>query len=234
MCRGHYELLALELDGDCLVPTSDIVATSFAMSSKGPDKIHLDQYDAFLLTGMGLGPLIVSQIYKRHRLAKHARKEQLISPACLRESAKMCVDSSPAFRIAKLIRTRSSAPIVLMPAPSPVRSVVTDPKWRAIWGERDIRRLMLDTYLAAVDEKPPGPDIVVMRQPAHTLVDAFTKALYSMRAVDPGKRSSDNYHMNGRFGLIVARAALAIIRDWDKHISSKPVRATTEAAHATG
>lgn len=182
-----------------------------SITSGGLHYVPVNEYDAFIIVGCGLGFSSTSSIYAAHRLAEHTTAgEQVISNAALQCAVKGRVTQSLARRIADLVRQLTKADIAILPEPLPAKSVVQKQPWLK---SNAIRQMLFELYrehLALV----PHP---ILEQPSHTFVEHFTRTEFARGSLKMLQDSTPHpeaepYHMNAEYGSAVMSEALDYLK----------------------
>lgn len=181
-------LRALRLEKNRLMPMNVNLAKAISHTSGGKGEITLDEYDAFLVYGLGF-PLPLVQ--------KH------LSSAVRRQVCRDTVEQTLSFRTCLLLRQGTDKPVYVGHDPQPSARGV-DP---------DLSRLLpYDEVYGMMKIELSGTHLLLTAQPRQTLADTwFTKSEFSKGSVrlDIGDEKSselhgdvDNKHMNGEFGRL--------------------------------
>lgn len=178
-------LKGLHRTGNVLLPDTPGLARNLAFTSNGEEQVDLENYDIFLLQGLGL-----------HLPGLDSR----LSQAVLRQTHRDILHRSLSLALCKLIREASEAPIYLGHNPQKAGQMANPQRlpYRAAW--------------ALMQAELPAASAVLLEQPAETLVnDWHTRNELSRGStrLDVGDRISgaphddeDNEHMNADFGCI--------------------------------
>jgi hypothetical protein len=203
-------LAGLVLNGCRLVPSSPECLKDIAFTSAGKDAIGLDEYDVFVVYGLGLGL---------------PRFDQRYSSAVVGEGRADLLMRSLNTRIARLIRSASAAPICIGHAP---QSATVDDRKTA---NNEL------TYYEVLERMQQAINIEnahLIAQPAESLVNGWhTKAKYSKGStrLDVGDHisnevhpNSDMMHMNAEFGALYLRSLFQQLKDCPHELAHRTSR----------
>ena len=192
-------LKGLVLKDQALVPATPQLLKNISFTSEGKDSVRLNEYDIFLLFGLEFS---LPSLDKR---LSSAVKTQ----ACLGSFTQ-----SLSFRLAKFIRSATSAPIYI--GHNPQRAVNEGVTHGA-------NQLDYSEVLAYASRAVGIDNTFIIRQPDHTLANGWnTKLVYSKGSVrldlndeisNELHPDSDVNHMNGEFGRTYLECFLATIEE---------------------
>ncbi|MDR4306253.1 hypothetical protein IHQ68_06435 [Chelatococcus sambhunathii] len=216
LCAPGSELAITVADGR-IVPTSERAMTFMARGLSDGD-MPLDDYDIFVLAGLGVGGSQCSRVYRSWRLAAHAdERHSPISRAVLRAALGGLLRQTISYRIAAQIRAHTDKPIVIVPQPNPIARIKTvEPttdrlrenfdRWGLFFDEavaEELYSAFLDAARGAFGEIPAA----FMEQPPSTRSGFFTRDEYQMklrttydRSLQVPNTTEDVTHMNADFG----------------------------------
>jgi len=148
-------LKGLQLNGASLIPTSDELSAAIAQTSGGLNVIDLEEYDAFIIYGLGLDALILTNGF--------------LSEAVLEQTVSDYLEASLSWRLVKDIRKCSSAPIILGHSP--------------LYGRRDDdRKPVAERYIKGMEllnsKLKAQSDTIMLMQPAATVSGINTLGMY--------------------------------------------------------
>lgn len=181
-------LRALRLEKNRLLPMNVNLAKAISHTSGGKSDIALDEYDAFVVYGLGFPlPMVGTQL----------------SSAVRRQVCRDTMEQSLSFRTCLLLRQGTDKPVYVGHDPQPsTRGATQEPS----------RHLPYDEVYAMMRVELSGADLQLTAQPRQTFADTwFTKPEFSTGSVrlDIGDEKSnelhgeaDNKHMNGEFGRL--------------------------------
>lgn len=182
------------------------------LARKGsPTKIKIDDFDRFVVVGVEFAFGLCTRMYGRFLPAEKLldRKfgidaPQPISAACIEASVAGLIEQSGAVQLVRQLRRGTTKPIYLVPQPSPletIRQIVpktprqkrSAARWAPMFAAADAVP-MYDVFLRASRAIAASMNAVLIEQPAHTMVDGFTRAMYARTKED------DIRHMNAAYG----------------------------------
>ena len=206
------------LENGRLVTTSERLKGLVAKTPGSLKEIELDAYDAIVLVGLFIRFMYAARLYLRHRLPGHADGRQcLISPAAFDAAYSEYMRSSAAYKVAALIRSHSSMPILLVPEPYPSSEIKGDPEWEGLW-ESDLLPHMRDTFFEHLRSSFEDLDVDLIEQSPKTMDGpVFTHPRFSARGVNLRKElpADERLHMNRRYGqIMMAVVRRALLRKW--------------------
>jgi hypothetical protein len=241
---SHFDFFAaqrdwmreMKLQGALLLPTSDITREKIALHSCGMERIDADQYDHFLIVGLGFGicgPGFISpfSVFRRYRIAGFdgLREEtnSYISRPCLAALTESILRNSTALYLARLLRSVSDARIFVIPTPYPSEEILVSEDerfWRravecGAWGYANALYTKMATQTAA----DTGCEILF--QPDKTFAhNSFTKAKYSHGSIrlaadmDHVHPPSEFFHMNALYGAELLKSYAELIEPSRKRV----------------
>lgn len=179
---------ALRLDGKRLVPSNENLARSIAHTSDGRKEIVVDDFDAFLVYGLG---------FRLPLLGRH------LTSAVRRHACRDTATASLNHRLCALLRKATDKPVHVGHDPQEA----VDARKAAI-----VERLPYETVFEMTANELRGEDLRLVSQPRETFADDwFTQQKFSSGSIrlDIGDersnevhRDEDNKHMNGDYGRI--------------------------------
>jgi len=134
---------ALRLVDGKLRPSTDELKQSLLWTSQGLDEIVIDQYDAFVLVGLGLSFTTLARMYGQLRVpcqSKELPYRRLISQQVFDLALEGQVRNSLSLVIARLLRHATEAPILIIPDPMPAERAQSSKEatlWRHLAVSRD-------------------------------------------------------------------------------------------------
>ncbi|HEX4861610.1 MAG TPA: hypothetical protein VFV07_10265 [Rhizomicrobium sp.] len=210
---SDLEHLAFE-DG-AFVARDEKLAAQLALTSGGAQRIAIQDYDAFLLIGLGVR-INIRRLIEGFGTVEHRRwgeVETLISRACFTAMTQAVLNDNQAFRLLDRIRETGTQPALVLP--TPYRSDA-EAGWTFL---RKHRRLADSAFraklIAQVEEI--GTALVrrygaeILWQDESTLgAPGFSKAEYAQNPERLGSTAvDDGMHMNEAYGRIMLTRALA-------------------------
>lgn len=179
---------ALRLQENRLVPMNDNLARSIAHTSGGKSEVALDEYDAFLVYGLGFRLPVV---------------EAQLSAAVRRQVCRDSLSQALNFRMCSMLRQATRKPVYVGHDPQEAQGR----KSPAV-----ARSLPYEAVYELMRGELAREDVRLVAQPRQTFANSwFTKPEYSAGStrLDIGDAKSnelhsdvDNKHMNGEFGRI--------------------------------
>jgi hypothetical protein len=181
-------LAGLKLDNGVLVPSTPSLLNDISYTSGGMEEIPLDEYDVFLLYGLGLSMPIL---------------DTRLSTAVIQQTCNDIFNQALSFKIAKLIRSASNSTIYI--GHNPLRSMgkIVSPR---------VNKFDYKEVLGFMSSAVDIADAILIDQPFVTLINDWnTKEEYSIGStrLDVGDKISnqshpdnDMEHMNGDFGKL--------------------------------
>jgi len=190
------------------------------------EEIDEDIYDAFIVVGLQFGIETVLPIYHDYRTSRmnHSRSKYLVSEAYFRSAACDALRTSEAVRIAKMIRSVSRKPIILVPNPRRVLNL-QGKRYGAISRASGAELALLDQEYRMACTSAVSASVIVHHQPDETLADGFhTRAELGLSANIPDLSEippSRFTHMNEAYGSlllnsIIGRLGSLLPRRWAK------------------
>jgi hypothetical protein len=205
----------LEVDGDRLVPTTEDTRQQM-INTGGKDEIRND-YDAYILVGMGLGIVHLVNAYRFHRPANLFDGEtQVVSDDFVAKLRIHLIDRSAAVLNLRRLRKISNAPMFVALNPYPTSDVLRLPGFE-VWNNLPV---IADCqhYLGNILQRECR-HATVIEQPEITLASKYlTKPEYTRNAEllkGAGTRAAnagDPWHMNAAYGAIMLGSILADIK----------------------
>jgi hypothetical protein len=222
----------VELHGGALRPTVPTLRAYF-LKTAGQVKVRVADYDAFVLVGLGLGPVNTAKAYETHRLPEHCGDtHRPVSRAALDQAAYDMLNRMAARLLVKLIRRASPGmPIVLVPEPYPCAGAGESEPW---WADPSVRATLLDAFNLALARLADDLRVDLAPQPAETMDNGFTAARFGIGAIDAlmdfEYRDSDYRHMNDAYGVEVWRELLPMLTPPAANPAMRPGRAPAQAS----
>lgn len=198
----------LKVEGQRLVPTSD--ATRKGLRDTSGQEFIGNDYDAYILVGMGLGVVHIVNMLAHHRppnLFKAGGNFHLISADLVLEARQHLVDrSSMVLNIERVRSINKNSPIYIVPNPVPTTAVLNLEDFQC-WSDEDVLedcQAYLDT---AIERYCAGARY--FPQPRTTLHSRYlTKPEFSRGAMllkNTGTRpvnTDDCWHLNTDYGSL--------------------------------
>ncbi len=130
---GHVEMMvAVSIEGRELVAPDETARRHWQRTSGGQASIRVDDYDCFIITGLGLGlapsharmgmERLLDDLYGNYvcdGMAQPADGKYLVSEDCFVAAAEGLLQQREALRIAGMIRSLCNTPILVVPVPNP-------------------------------------------------------------------------------------------------------------------
>ncbi len=218
LCAPGSELQVDVVDGR-IVPTAERAMTFLARDVPDGD-MRLDDYDVFVLAGLGVSANQCGRVYRSWRLARHAgERHALISRGALLAAIEGLLRLTISYKVASQLRAHTSKPIVIVPQPNPIERIKTVErttdrlketfeKWGLFFDEplaEELYEAFLEAARRAFGEIPAA----FMEQPASSRAGFFTRDEYQMKLRTTYDRSQqvpntveDVTHMNADFGRL--------------------------------
>jgi hypothetical protein len=201
----------LAVEDDRLVAGSDDLVRQMRRLC-GATEIHTREYDAFLLVGLSIHPILLQQLYSRHRLREHATHEtQVISRAALDAAVTDAFRRSIAFRTIEMLRSVTQAPIAFAPEPLLSTNVLEHEDAGRFWKGKQAG-LLAEVYADRVAHFADELNIIAVFQPPDTIIPpGFTNPAFSNGVTiwsDRVKNEREHRHMNAAFGTRMLECAL--------------------------
>jgi len=202
---------SLAIAGSHLVTDDEELRADFRRTSGHSEHIEPDLYQAFFIIGFDLSPTSMDKLAKRMRTWMFVEPgRSVVSQRCFEAAIEGIVRATTAVEIARMVRSLSPAPIIVMPAPQPSAEIETSAEEDEGWLKKPA---MAEALFAATRrglaslERSEG--FLALNQPAETLVpgQAYTRPDFARDAVNGlGKiRPADMFHMDAKYGELVAR-----------------------------
>jgi hypothetical protein len=174
----------LKIVDNYLAPTTEVLAQALAYTSGGKTQIELNNFDIFLIYGLGL---------------RMPRLDVRLSKAVLNQACQDIVSNSLNFAICDLIRKLSKTNIYVFHNPQPARS---DPSPELIKN-----KLRYSEVTKIISENLQISDAILLSQPEESLQDLWHTspkfAIGSTRLlVKKQHPESEIIHMNKDFGIL--------------------------------
>jgi hypothetical protein len=213
-----YAVAALSKGGVLSSDTAPILQFFHGGRTGRSDSVSVTGYDAYVLIGLGFGPINVFRTYRRFSFfGLNGKRRQVLSRENFVKAVRKPVMESGAMHLAMLLMPLSR-PVIIVPTPLPNLKGLDDQEqekmepFRAAVAAGDDAALM-EVYHSVVKELAAG-GIRVIDQPAETRASVVaTLPSYSENAPGPGYddiRPSDDYmHMNADYGAVIWRHVLA-------------------------
>ena len=213
-----FDLNALMVKDGNVVPGALRARVKFAAGVNSAS-VRLDDYDAFVIVGLRFYVGACTTIYRDFRLWEHAApKSALLSDAAFRHAVAGALGDTEALTIARRIREHTHKPILIVPQPSPLETIMvrdlSTPRARrgnALWGplfDPACAERLYSVYVSAAASACRDCDVTFLPQPAETLSGAFTKREFQRDKID------DIRHMNSAYGdHIIAQLRHAVMPD---------------------
>jgi hypothetical protein len=192
------------------------LAAQLELTSGGKQRIVVDDYDAFLLIGLGVRITVRTLLegFGTVEQRSWAKSETLVSRACFEAMVAATLRETPAFRFLEQIRSCSSKPVLI--CPTPYRSDV-EAEWSFLrkshrrFADAEYRRKLLAqvTEIGSAFARARGAEMLWQDE---STVDSpgFTKAEFARGAVRLAEgQSEDGMHMNEDYGRIMLERAIA-------------------------
>jgi len=112
----------LRPQGGRLVAGTDELRQSMAAHSHGRDSIELDQYDQFIVIGLGFAMAHMVGLYRMNccdSIADPKRQKRRLSDGCFVAATAGLLLNTWAMRVARLIRSVTDKPITVVSTPNP-------------------------------------------------------------------------------------------------------------------
>lgn len=218
-------LRELHWQGAALVCRSEPVKHNLQMTSGGLSEIDLRNFDAVLLCGLGFGLRQLARVYISHRhmgLGNWPDAVQRVSRACFQDAVSGQMRQTLASRLGHLIRERTAVPLLLVPTPMPVDTLLEGGDqdiiecWRPMIDSGDPSVLIAEYQRACAALVPPFSGI--LQQPEATLASPVTThpsfqhgAVRLTEGLNERQPEGDVSHMNAAYGAQVLQLALAEI-----------------------
>ena len=184
----------------------------------GKERIDIGQYSEFIVVGHGLwigSMLYICQGYRSDAMHSPPGDRSLISDACFFEASKGATQACEAIRVARLLRSQTSAPITLIAAPNPGLGMRKDeaspwfPPFFAVAEDGD-DMLMAEVFRAACREIAAEEKITIIPPIAEVSANGvFNERRYCMLpAGDPSEPNFDKMaavtHGSDDYGAVLA------------------------------
>lgn len=206
----------MRVEGNALVPTSDLVRENLLWTSGGHDQIPGDM-DAYILVGMGFSFIHLMALLQNHRLPEQDdpsnHGHQLISRDFFESAMKATLDNSNAVMIIRMMKSISRSPMFYAPNPYGTNEVLEDAA-HDYYLDAAVRNRVFDFYSSSLD-RLNHDECQVAPQPTETIADRmFTKIEFSRGSVKLKKGMAslhdgkDYFHMNATFGAVSLREIL--------------------------
>lgn len=185
------------------------------LDSAGEQRIEIERFDAFVLVGMtfGIDVLKLCETMGILERAQPGRAEQAISRACLAAVIRGSFETSLALDVARMIRTVSKAPVLILAAPFRPEHCLEDPEYRdqPCLRDPDLLEGIVRQAKAAAAPAVKAVRCEALWQPESTVsLPGFTKYSLSRHSTAGGRKviEQDRRHGNEEFGEIVLAAIL--------------------------
>lgn len=202
---------------DGVFSTTDAkLAAQLELTSGGKQRIVVDDYDAFLLIGLGVRITVRTLMEGFGTVEQRgwAKSDTLISRCCFEAMVAATLRETPALRFLEQIRSCSGKPVLI--CPTPYRSDV-EAEWSFLrkshrrFADAEYRRKLLAqvTEIGSAFVRARGAEI--LWQDESTIDNpGFTKAEFARGAVRLAEgQSDDGMHMNEDYGRIMLERAIA-------------------------
>ncbi len=218
----NHLLEQLECRAGALVPLHRDVEDLLMQTSGGKDHIAFDDYDAFILVGMGFG-INVPKLCEECCVVENLESRlvgHLLSHACFAAMIEASLEESLLVQFLDKIRPHTGAPIVACSAPFLSERILTRPPHRGDPRLRD--RAFLDLVVgrgrAAASRVAAKRDAEVLWQDDSTVgLPGFTRSEFGVGALilksEQSDLRDDGKHMNEDYGLLMLTALLRRLDD---------------------
>jgi hypothetical protein len=206
--------------------------TKAMLQRTGVTEAIVDEFDAFVIIGLQFTVNLCAPLFATHRIWQGGRDRIsndvfLVSHECLLAATQRLLQQTLAVRLAHMIRTASSAPILIAPQPGLSERVleVNSEETTRLW--RDLHACGREYEVQGIYEKACAEvvdDFEFVKQPTETITHKiFTLREYSVQWKTKRKIKNNGYyrkerrlptdptdyfHMNVRYGHIVVSELL--------------------------
>jgi len=203
---GNFELKA---ESNCLVPITNRVKNSFAMTAGGETVIDPRRYDVFVLCGLLLSirrAVLMALTHKPHSL-ESMEAEHLVSDALFKIALMSAFEQTPAIVFARSLRGLTDRKIILFPVPMPSERIANRRKPFAPFQDHGAAEGLATLVRDAVAALAESATVDVVWQPDATIIKSmFTLHEFSegsVRLLNDRQHSENDFaHMNAKFGAL--------------------------------
>lgn len=197
----------LAVAGKSLKPLTASLKSKLIYSSGGQKRIRFDDYDAFVVAGLGLRMPLAYNLFNKHQPfgVRIDDERTLVSEAAFRASLRQMYSQSIAYRFASALR-RTRKPVIIVPAPIPNERLLLEDEYKWIDSPRGAAAIQWLNALCMEEWRGlmGGRRTVFVEQPAETLGPlGLTWETYAERARFNNGRKEDSIHANLAYGLLV-------------------------------
>lgn len=199
------------------------VEATLAWTSGGLRQVVFEDYDAFLLVGLGLSFTSLARLYGTNRTLSQSKAlpfKRLLSEAAFEAASKGLVQGSQSLALAGVIREATPKPLLLVPDPLPSEAAAKGPEaalWRHLASDADGASL-LARFAAQAQNAARSVNAVFIPQPPETRASPpFTHDRLRRGAVrmkpsgDTLFEETDIGHMGPEYGAAVISSAVAAL-----------------------
>jgi hypothetical protein len=207
--------MQLRVCNESLVAETDWLRNRFQITSGGKSEIA-NNYDCYLVCGLGFGARRVAGVYRDYRAESQSRdnERQPISDECFRMAFCGRLRESQAITIIGYLRDITNAPIALVPMP--MRSPLHPDESVKIIEQNGDDATVSDMFASAATLLSRDLKFSLLRQPESTFFGPLrTKPVYARASVNSTGDSPmverdatdpmDHAHMNAAYGELVIR-----------------------------
>ena len=208
----------VELQDTALVPISELTKRRMSLYSNGIEQIETQQYDSFLIVGLGFGIHSAGHspfsVFSKYQIVGFEGLCDTTSPflsrACFAALMESILQNSTALYLAHLLRNVTNKRIFLAPMPYPSENILTSqkPKFWKQAVENGAWLYSVSLYQNAAEQITNKAKCEILFQPNNTLTTCcFTQAKFSHNSmrlaagVNEKYPPSEPYHMNALYGL---------------------------------
>lgn len=183
-------------------------------------RLPVDEFDAFIIIGLGFGTYPVAALYRQVRSDEHKQSPdtQLLSDTCFQETVRDVLADTKAVRVAESLRSLTKVPIYIVPQPHSAWWVGSlqngaGKLYRDIEQNGDAELILRD-YRAAAFSLTPA---TVLAQPDNTVAGglytgkSFTLGDPDDRSEGSGFARGDYYHGNVAWASEVTKSLDSIL-----------------------
>jgi hypothetical protein len=199
------------------------VEATLAWTSGGLRQVVFEDYDAFLLVGLGLSFTSLARLYGANRTLSQSKAlpfKRLLSEAAFEAASKGLVHGSPSLTLACVIREATMKPLLLVPDPRPSEAAANGPEaalWRHLASYANGGNL-LARFAAQAQNAAKSVNAVFVPQPPETCANPpFTHDRLRRGAVrmkpsgDTLFEETDVGHMGPEYGVSVINSVVVAL-----------------------